>query len=149
MRRTVLLLASLLLLAACRVHGEGSGGHDVPGNSEDRHPFAGIAPGEVLHLTGTEPFWGAVLAGDTLTWTSPAIPQGVAVAVSRFAGRGGIGLSGTLEGKTLDVTITPGTCSDVMSERHYPFTATVLLGGETREGCAWGDAHPFTGPKAP
>ena len=153
MNRMLRLSLPALLLAlplmACNSHGAGAGGKDVPGNSEDHAPYAGIAPGEELHFTGTEPFWGGVFADGTLTYTTPGEPLGAKVALSRFAGRNGIGLSGKLDGKTFDMTVTPGRCSDGMSDRVYPFTATLVLAGETRKGCAWSKAHPFSGPKAP
>lgn len=151
-RITRLSLPALLLvlpLMACNSSGPGSGGKDVPGNSADHAPYDGIAPDEELNFTGTEPFWGGVLANGTLTYTTPGQPLGEKVAVSRFAGRNGIGLSGTMDGRAFDLTVTPGRCSDGMSDRVYPFTATLVLAGETREGCAWSSAHPFKGPKAP
>jgi uncharacterized membrane protein len=45
--------------------------------------------------------------------------------------------------------ITPGVCSDGMSDRTYPFVATLRLGDETRNGCAWSENSPFVGPETP
>lgn len=149
---TRLSLPALLLvlpLMACNTQGPGSGGKDVPGNSADQVPYAGIDETEELHFTGTEPFWSAVLADGTMTYTTPGQPVGDKVAVSRFAGRNGLGFSGKLDGKSFDLSVTPGRCSDGMSDRVYPFTATLVLAGETREGCAWSNLHPFKGTKAP
>jgi uncharacterized membrane protein len=36
-----------------------------------------------------------------------------------------------------------------MSDRRYPFVATIALGGETFEGCGYTEKQPFTGPAAP
>ena len=47
------------------------------------------------------------------------------------------------------MTVTPGACSDGMSDRTYPYTVTLKIGDDTREGCAWTDAQPFEGPEAP
>ena len=143
--RTCLAAALLLPLAAC--HSGGQSG--VPGDSTSNEPFSAIAASEVLRFVGTEPFWGGELKADTLTFTSPGNPQGVDIAVKRFGGRNGIGLSGTFDGKAVDMTITPGACSDGMSDRQFPFTVMLKLGGETRQGCAWSDAHPFTGDSQP
>lgn len=132
--RAIGLAATVVLMAAC-----GAGGADVPGDSEDTRPYAGIAEDAVLRVTGTEPFWGGTVAGDTFTYTTLENQVGEAIAVTRFAGRGGLSFSGTRAGAPLDLAITPGACSDGMSDRTYPFVATLQLGGEQRQGCAWRD----------
>jgi uncharacterized membrane protein len=136
-----------LALAAC--DGGGTEGGGVPGNRADTHPYAEIGPDEAVHLTGTEPFWGGDVTGGALLYKTVEAPDGVSVPVSRFAGRGGLSFSGTLDGKALTLAVTPGDCSDGMSDRKYPFVATLQLGDETRSGCAWAKKHPFSGPKAP
>jgi len=121
----------------------------VPGDTSDTQPYAGIGAQETLHVLGTEPFWGGTIGGGTLVWTTPENTEGTAVPVERFGGRGGLSFSGALDSLPLDLMVTPGECSDGMSDRTYPFTVTVKLGGETRNGCAWSDARPFSGPQAP
>lgn len=116
---------------------------------DDRQPFSAITPDEVIRLTGTEPFWAGEVAGETLTYTTPDDTEGQEVRVSRFAGRGGLSLSGDMEGESLDVMITPGDCSDGMSDRSYPFTVTFKIGDEVRKGCGWSDASPYAGPINP
>lgn len=143
MPRFALFPVPVLLLAACQPPGAGTA---VPGDTSDTRPYAGIAPEEVLHFTGTEPFWGGEVAGGVLTYATPENPQGAAIAVERFAGRAGLSFSGTLDGEALDMTVTQGSCSDGMSDRRYPFVVTLRLGGAMRSGCAWSDAHPFSGP---
>lgn len=138
-------LALALLLAACQP----GGGANVPGDQSDRQPFSGIAAEETLRFTGTEPFWGGEAKGGTLTWTTPENSEGAAITVERFGGRGGLSLSGTLGGRSFDMMITPGQCSDGMSDRVYPFVVTVKLGDETRSGCGWTETQPFTGPEHP
>lgn len=134
-----------LTLAAC-----GPGGDSlVPGDKSDKQPFAGIGADEVLQLTGTEPFWGGSVSGGSLTYSTPDNPEGSLTSVERFPGRGGLSFSGELEGARLDLMVTPGTCSDGMSDRTYPFTATLKLGEETRTGCAWSQQHPFSGDENP
>jgi len=139
MMRHAPLLA--LMLAACQP----GGGADVPGDSDDRMPFAGIGATEVLHFTGTEPFWGGTAGGGLLTYTTPENQDGTSIAVERFAGRAGLTLSGTLDGTSMDMMVTQGECSDGMSDRTYPYTVTLKLGEELRSGCAWTDAQPFAG----
>lgn len=134
----------LLALAAC--HPAGDRG-PVPGDSDDSRPFSAIQPDETLRLTGTEPFWSGEVTGNALVYRTPDNPDGQSISVSRFAGRGGLSVSGHLDAAPLDLTITEGLCSDGMSDRRYPFTATLRIGSEIRSGCAWSDAHPATGER--
>lgn len=142
---TLAVPAALALLAGCGTGPESP----VPGDAEDTQPFSGVGEDEAIQLTGTEPFWGGDVNGGTLTYSTPEYPDGLAIPVERFAGRGGVSFSGELAGENLDLTVTPGTCSDGMSDRSYPFTATLLIGDEQRNGCAWTDAQPFVGLEAP
>ena len=132
MRRSLACLLPLTLLAACSQHGA-----DVPGDAEDTRPFAEIAAEEELRFAGTEPFWGGSVVGDRLTYNTPETMPGSEIAVSRFAGRGGLTFSGTLAGASFDLMITPGECSDGMSDRTYPLVATLQLGQQQLFGCAW------------
>lgn len=142
MARTPYLLPAIamaLFMTACA--GEG-GNADMPGQADDDRPFAEIAPGETIHLTGTEPFWGGEIAGRTMTYRTPEHQDGLIVEVDRFAGRGGLSFSGTLDEQALILAVTPGQCSDGMSDRTYPYVAALRIGGEMRSGCAWTDATP-------
>lgn len=139
---------ALLLLGACH-SGSGHSQSGVPGDDDSTQPFTAISPDQTLHFVGTEPFWGGEARGGTLTYSTPSQPEGTKLAVKRFGGRNGLGLSGTLDGDTFDMTITPGACSDGMSDRRFPFTVTLNIGGDIREGCAWTDSNPFSGPQNP
>jgi len=107
--------------------------------------FDAIAKNEAIRLVGTEPFWGGTVKGSVLTYTTPENPSGTAVAVTRFAGMNGLGYSGALSGKPLDLLITQAPCSDGMSDRSFPFTASLQIGAEKRSGCAWTDRLPYRG----
>jgi len=134
-------------LAGCHARrGEGNGG--VPGDSESPKAFDAISEKETLHFLGTEPFWGGETRGGTLTYTTPSTPEGTRIAVKRFAGRNGLGISGALQDKSFDMTVTPATCSDGMSDRSFPFAVTLMIGGEVREGCGWTDSKRFKEAKA-
>lgn len=111
--------------------------------------FAAVAPDEVITLTGTEPFWGVRIAGGQANYSNPDHPEGYDFAVERFAGNNGLGFSGTMEGAAVTITLTPGACSDGMSDRTYPYVATIALGDETLRGCGYTDRQPFTGDAAP
>ena len=134
------LVALALATAACQSGGENDGG---------TKPFDGISTDETIRFTGTEPFWGGETRDGSLTYTTPENPDGTTFAVSRFSGNSGLGLSGKLGGEAFDMTVTIGACSDGMSDREYPFTVTLRIGENTRFGCAWTTAHPYTGPENP
>ena len=138
-----LALSAGLLLSACQTQDTGG----APGADADG--FNGIAKGDTIHFTGTEPFWGGDVRGSNLTYSTPENKEGTTITVKRFHGQGGLGLSGKLAGASFDMTVTPGTCSDGMSDRSYPYTVTLKIGSETRLGCAWTDAPPFEGPQQP
>jgi len=121
----------------------------TPGDAKDSVPYSGIGPGETIRFTGTEPFWGGEANGGTLTYKTPENIDGTTIEVERFAGRNGLSLSGQLDGAAFDMAITPGACSDGMSDRTYPFTVTLEVGGEQRRGCAWTAGKPFSGPENP
>ncbi len=67
----------------------------------------------------------------------------------RFAGNNGLGFSGELEDETVQIAITPGECSDGMSDRTYPLNTIVHLANANLQGCAYTSDAPFTGPDAP
>lgn len=112
-------------------------------------PFDRVAADEVVTLTGTEPFWAVTITGKTARYSNPEHPEGFDFAVTRFAGNGGLGFSGELFGAPFTATLTPGECSDGMSDRTYPYVATIALSGETLTGCGYTDRQPYTGDPAP
>lgn len=144
-----LAAAPLFALAVTACHG-GHGAGDVPGDSQSHTPYAGIGESETVYFSGTEPFWGGEVKGTVLTYKPMENPDGVTATVARFAGRNGISFTGKLEGQDFTLAITPGSCSDGMSDRTYPFAATLrLAAGELRSGCAWTDKQPLAEPARP
>ncbi|QDH35866.1 hypothetical protein [Porphyrobacter sp. YT40] len=142
MIRTPAALAALMLAAACAPA-------ETDGIDPEGKAFDAVAPDDTVTMTGTEPFWSLKVTSGEGLWTTPDNQPGTRFAAQRFAGNGGLGFSGTLDGKPLTATLTPGECSDGMSDRRFPFVATIALGGETWEGCGYTDRQPFTGPEAP
>ena len=141
-----LAAAFAVLLAACQQQADpGTASGNVPGTSPEG--FTAIAPDEVINFTGTEPFWGGTIRGGSLTYSTPENIDGTEIAVERFAGQGGLSFSGTLDGKGFDLLVTQGECSDGMSDRTYPYVATLKLGNELREGCAHTEMQRFSGPE--
>jgi len=139
-----LAIAAAGCLAACQ--GAADDGAVTADNAQQ---FDAITAGETIRLTGNEPFWGGTITGATLSYTTPENMDGEVVQVERFDGLGGLGLSGRLEGQSLDIAITEEPCSDTMSDRTYPFSVILRIGDDTRQGCAWTAARPFKGPAAP
>jgi uncharacterized membrane protein len=121
----------------------------APGDADDTAPWSGIGSDETVRFTGTEPFWGGEASGGTLTYMTPENQRGDTIPVERFAGRNGLSLSGELDAAPFDMAITPGECSDGMSDRTYPFTVTLQVRGEQRNGCAYTGRQPFTGSEHP
>ncbi|HKT84842.1 MAG TPA: hypothetical protein VJQ77_02015 [Novosphingobium sp.] len=148
-RSARLASVSAVLLAAGAIGGCHRPAQDMPGNSEDHRPWHGITVDEEVRFTGTEPFWGGEISGTELTYKTPDQPKGERIAVSRFAGRGGLSFSGKLAAGPMTLAVTPGKCSDGMSDRAYPFMATLQIGSEVRQGCAWTDRQPYAGGEAP
>lgn len=147
--RSLYACLSMLALLACH-SGDGGMAHGgnatTPGDTQDARPFAEIAPDETVHFTGTEPFWGGRVSGATLLWTTPENIEGETIAVTRFAGRGGLSFSGQLAGASFDLAITPGACSDGMSDRVYRYVVTVSHGTQVLNGCAWLASDPAMPP---
>jgi uncharacterized membrane protein len=134
--RTIMASAALVL-AAC----------SQPADKIDPQGkvFDAVAPDEVISLIGTEPFWGIRITGGQASYSHPEHPEGLDFAVTRFAGNNGLGFSGTLDGQAVAITLTPGECSDGMSDLAYPFVATVAYGEATLRGCGYTDRQKFTG----
>lgn len=146
--RTVLSLSLLLLAAGCN---NGDSVRDGPGATRDKPgpAFSAIAADEQLRFTGTEPFWGGEVKDGSLLYSTPENPQGTQIEVNRFAGNNGLSFSGSLGGQAFDMAVTQAPCSDGMSDRTYPFTVSLRLGAEVRQGCGWTARQPFKGAPAP
>ena len=85
-----------------------------------------------LRLVGTEPFWGGRIGADGITLSGADRPErrfGTPPVQSRPDGL-------VYEAPEVRIALTPGACSDGMSDRRYPYAAQVRLGGEVLRGCA-------------
>ena len=111
--------------------------------------FDAIGADETVYVTGTEPFWNGEIGAGQAVYRTLEAQEPVPFAVKRFAGNNGLGITGQIDGQAFDLTVTPGACSDGMSDRSYPYTATLRLGDDARFGCAWTDREPFGGPSEP
>jgi uncharacterized membrane protein len=143
MQPRYLPLAALALTAAACTPAQ-TDGIDLQGK-----PFEKVAPTETVTMLGTEPFWHITVTGTSARYSNPDHPEGYQFTVARFAGNGGLSFSGDLAGAPVIATLTPGECSDGMSDNRYPFVATIALGNETLKGCGYTDSQPATGDEAP
>ena len=87
-------------------------------------------------LIGTEPFWGGTVAKEEVIYSTPENQEGDKIAVAARFDAGREIYAGTLSGKAFVLTLTAGPCSDGMSDNVHAYTASLQVGGETRQGCA-------------
>ena len=143
-----------LLLAACQaepvandVVQENAGNAEVvttaPANSAEAAPAVPpeVEPAQRYRFTGTEPFWGGTIDGTTILYKTPDDLAGQTITASVAKEGGETRYSGELDGKPFIIKLTPGTCSDGMSDTVYPLHAVLAVHGEARQGCA----NPITG----
>ena len=134
-----------LLIASAAV---GGCGHDR--NLDARtEAFDEIGTGDAISLIGTEPFWRGEVVADKFTYIPMENPDGTVISVERFAGNNGVAYSGADGGRSVDLIVTKAECSDGMSDRRYTFTATLAIGEDQRQGCAWTRKHGFSGLRQP
>lgn len=125
--------AALTILAACSQPAS----NKAPAAPVEARTLAKVDLDQPLRVLGTEPFWAVEITPAGLTYSGVDRPE-------QKAANPGPALQGTVatwttetEAKTpLVVTLTATDCSDGMSDRTYPLTARVEIGGESLTGCA-------------
>lgn len=133
MRVALLSAAVALSLAACSQPAEKA----PDAVKAEPRALAGVDLDQPVRVLGTEPFWAVEIKPDGLTYSGVDRPE-------QKAANPGPMLQGTVAswttkteaGADLAVTLTATDCSDGMSDRTYPLTAKVEIGGETLTGCA-------------
>lgn len=145
--RSFLIVSCMSVAAACS---------NSPGEiKRDGEAFTGIAVNSSITVLGTEPFWNLSIDPQAnqeqyqAVYSTPDDIAGTSFAVRRFAGNNGLGFSGELDGETFNLALTPGDCTDGMSDRLFPYTATLALGERTLFGCAYTSEQPFIGDESP
>ncbi|NVD45820.1 COG3650 family protein [Qipengyuania atrilutea] len=132
-------LAGVFIITSCEDIADASG--------QSAEETQNVFLSEPISFTGTEPFWAGEVADSTLVYKTPQIQAGQEIEVERFTGNNGVSYSGTYDGASFDLMLTQSPCSDQMSDRQYPFVATLKIGSEVRHGCAWSEDRPFTSPR--
>ncbi len=92
--------------------------------------------GRGYRLIGTEPFWGGTVSPTEIVYSTPENQEGERIAVeATFAPERAV-YTGRLDGRPFVLTLTPGPCSDGMSDNVHAYTARLQVRGESRQGCA-------------
>lgn len=147
MRLTVLAAASAvtltLALSAC------SQGSETPAPAaeapEPAPVLAGVDLTRPVRALGTEPFWSLEFTGTELVYSTPEPPE-LRAPQPKPVLQGTVATyeASTADGVAVKATLSATECSDGMSDRTYPLTAIIEIGGETRTGCAASSAAIMT-----
>lgn len=131
--------APLLLLAGCDqlMPAPAPAPEPAPPPPAASAVFAGLDLNQNFIVRGNEPFWAITVTPATLDYSGVDRPQETAAnpgpqvtsAVATYTVT-------TSLNHALVIVLTPGPCSDGMSETVYPVSATVIRPGETLTGCA-------------
>jgi len=84
---------------------------------------------------GTEPFWQARVDGDDLYFSTPEDQEGRLMHGRRVPSLIGFVYIGQDGDKDFHLDISPGECSDGMSDNRYDHVATFIYGDTTYKGC--------------
>lgn len=94
------------------------------------------APGTGWHAFGNEPFWSVQARGGTLVFATPENQGGVTLLGRRVPSLVGTVILGSGPRGDFHFGVTPGKCSDGMSDKSHGYTSTFIYDGVTYKGCA-------------
>jgi uncharacterized membrane protein len=142
--------ACAALLASCGGGGEQATPTAAATTAEPDPVSMSFLPAD-FRAFGTEPFWSAEISKDKLVLTTPENVQtgGVTVPVTRADGAENALFTAAIDGQVLQILVTPGACSDGMSDNTYPWTVERTFGEDSVSGCAEPPKPPSDAPKAP
>lgn len=147
MRRIIVLSAAALLLAACQPEAPGGGEAappaDAPASAPEPAPAAdpGAAFKVDFSARGNEPFWRVDIKGTDIVLTRPDAPAVTAGNAGLAATESQATWTAQAGATSVVVTLTKGDCSDGMSDLKYGYTARVVWGAETFNGCGFPTAN--------
>jgi len=126
--------AACLLAVACT-------GRDQPpaADSIATTPDSATAPQIALPLRvlGTEPFWALDIDSTGLRFITPEDTSGIRFPPLQPTVAGDTtAWVGQTEGASIEARLWREKCSDGMSDREYPYSATVHMKGTSYRGCA-------------
>ena len=89
-----------------------------------------------VKANGTEPFWHLEIDGGQGSFSRPDHEEAMGAVKDLSTGDGTLRYEiDTLAGR-IQATVSPGACSDGMSDTTYGWNAEVVTAGETLKGCA-------------
>ena len=98
--------------------------------------LAGVDLNQPIRALGTEPFWGISITASSIGYTAlegePLLGPNPGPTLQGTTAT----YASTVGDQPIEITLIATECSDGMSDRTYPLTAMVKLGGETLNGCA-------------
>lgn len=118
--RTLGIITTAALLAGCA-------GMTPPASPANAGPAAYMA-------VGTEPFWNLEVTADELNFNQLGTPR---IAV-RNPGWRETAAGRSITSARIRVTVTPGPCSDNMSDQRYADHVRVIVDGRALSGCGGG-----------
>ena len=118
--------------AGAEAQGIRVGEPDPRGEPWQRRPAQTAA----WHAFGNEPFWSVEARGATLVFKTPDDQAGVTLSGRRVPSLVGTVILGNGPKGEFHLGITPGECSDGMSDRTYQHASTFIYAGTTYKGCA-------------
>lgn len=135
--RIVTLVAPLFVATTALAACSQPVAEKAPAAPAEARALAGVDLDQPLRVMGTEPFWAVEIVPESLTYSGVDRPAQKA-ANPGPAVQGAVAVwTAETEAKTpLVVTLAATDCSDGMSDRTYPLTARVEIGGESLTGCA-------------
>ncbi|MBK7477638.1 MAG: hypothetical protein IPN74_01375 [Haliscomenobacter sp.] len=132
MKTIPFVLALALSLASCTTGPK-------PGSDSKTPPPPAQEVFEYICM-GTEPFWSVEITAGGIYFSSPEIAKTAYPYKAPKTGDAGAvyETEATISGvkSKLKVTVSPGACSDGMSDTEYPYFSEVVRDGETLKGCA-------------
>lgn len=131
MRATAVLLPAVMLLATACSRPVAPPPAAVAAAAEPA-----VAAEAAWHAFGNEPFWSVEARGGTLVFKTPEDQAGITLQGRRVPSLVGTVIVGEQAGREFHLGITPGECSDGMSDRTHAHAATFIFGGQTYKGCA-------------
>lgn len=92
-----------------------------------------------FRLQGNEPFWGVIVRGDALIYTTPEYPNGLRFPATAPQREGSalrwVAVTPAPEAHTLEVSLEEKACQDSMADRQWTHTASIVFDGGKRTGC--------------
>ncbi len=105
---------------------------------DEPEPPSTVPAGTSYEARGTEPGWALTIDGATMRYEGDY----GSVNISEPAPAGFRPAPGTYAGSRLKLTVTPGPCSDGMSDLVYRQTVRLVADGKTVDGCGGGTVPP-------